>query len=98
MRGAIGPLSRPMPRWSIPRRWGSRLGSARSNARRASTPSRCRGLVVHDGLLTTIALVGALRVQESPIQTVDEVAPGLCVQAVLTEGVFQAKTVAVWLV
>src|SRR5262249_19956502 len=48
-------------------------------------------LVLNYGLLTNIELVGELRVQESPNQTVDVVDPGLFVKAVLKEGILQGK-------
>jgi len=48
-------------------------------------------LVLNYGVLTNIELVGELRVQESPNQTVDVVDPGLFVKAVLREGILQGK-------
>jgi hypothetical protein len=48
-------------------------------------------LVLNYGLHTNIELVGELRVQESPNQTVEVVDPGLFVKAVLKEGVLQGK-------
>ncbi len=48
-------------------------------------------LVLNYGLLTNVELVGELRVQQSPSQTIDVVDPGLFVKAVLKEGVLQGK-------
>jgi len=48
-------------------------------------------LVLNYGLLTHIELVGELRLQQRPTQTIDVVDPGLFVKAVLTEGILQGK-------
>ncbi len=48
-------------------------------------------LVLNYGLLTNIELVGELRVQQSPTQTIDVVDPGLFVKTVLKEGILQGK-------
>jgi len=48
-------------------------------------------LVLNYGLFTNIELVGELRVQEGPSQTVEVVDPGLFVKAVLKEGILQGK-------
>ena len=48
-------------------------------------------LVLNYGLLTNVELVGELRVQQNPTQTIDVVDPGLFVKAVLKEGILQGK-------
>ena len=74
-----------------PKEVGIELGECTLERTQGEHTFTMPSLVVHDGLLTNIALVGELRVQESPTQTVDVVDLGLCVQAVLTEGVFQGE-------
>ena len=48
-------------------------------------------LVLNYGLLTNVELVGEVRVQQNPTQTIDVVDPGLFVKTVLKEGILQGK-------